>query len=51
MHDELRVIDGVVCCKTDTWEYRLGCIRVDTDQGIIGETGVRDWVDSGLVLM
>ena len=40
--DELWVLDWVVSCKTDFWEYRES-YRIDTDQGIFGEPGVRDW--------
>ena len=38
--------DWVVSCKTDTWEYRLSCIQIDIDYGILDEPWVLDWVVS-----
>ena len=46
MKDEPWVLDWVLSCKTDTWEYRLSLIRIDIYYGITDGPWVLDWVVS-----
>ena len=40
------VPDWVVSCETDTWEYRLSCIRIDNGYGIYVNLEFLNWVVS-----